>query len=260
MPFVDTHVHLHFPDYLTDRDEVLSRARATGIGTFINIGTDLESSRQAVRLAEEKEFIFASVGIHPHDTKDANALAFKELATLARHPRVVAIGEVGLDFFRGHSPHETQKEVFRRFLRLHCEIKKPLVLHCRDAYEDLMAILKEEMSPPFEGVMHCFSSDRAMMERFLDLGFHISFAGPLTYKKNDALREACKTCPIDRLLLETDAPFLAPQSMRGKRNEPAFMIETARVAAGLQGISLEELCLKTSENSRLAFKLAAAEA
>ena len=254
MPFVDTHVHLHFPDYKEDQMEVLKRAKAAGVEIFINVGTDLESSRESLALAESNDFIFASAGIHPHDAKDASTESIQQIAELLKKSRMVAIGEVGLDFFRDHSPKEKQKEVFREFIQLHHKIKKPLIIHCRDAYEEMRVLLKEEGGVT-GGVMHCFSSDADTMKHFLDMGFYISFAGPLTYKKNDVLREACKACPLDRLLLETDAPFLPPQSMRGKRNESGFLIETAEVAAGLHKIPLAKLGEKTTANARRLFGL-----
>ena len=255
MGFIDTHVHLHFPDYEDELPEVLSRAKKAGVEFFINVGTDVESSEQSLALSEQNDFIFATAGIHPHDASKADASSFEALTEILQNPRVVAIGEVGLDFYRDHSPHDVQKEVLRKFFAIHQKIKKPLVIHCRDAYEALLELLAAEMKPPYHGVMHCFSSDREMMMRFVDLGFYISFAGPLTYKKNDVLREACKACPMDRLLLETDAPFLPPQSMRGKRNEPAFLMETARTAAELHKVSLTKLADQTSANARKVFNL-----
>ncbi len=255
MGFVDTHVHLHFPDFDSDRAEVMKRAQSAGADCFINVGTDLESSKASIQLAEAHSNVYATVGVHPHDAKDATPQSLKAITELARHPRVVAIGEVGLDYFRDHSPRETQKEIFRFFLKLHREVGKALVIHCRDAYQDLADFLITEMKPPFRGVMHCFSSDTDTMKRFLDLGFYISFAGPLTYKKNDGLRDACRTCPLDRLLLETDAPFLPPQSLRGKRNESAFLLETAKVASDLLGITLKTLGERTRANAETLFRL-----
>ncbi len=255
MGFIDTHVHLHFPDYDADRQTVIERSREAGIEGFVNVGTDVASSRVSLELARQYEFIWATAGIHPHDVKDADEKSFEEIEELLKHPKMVAIGEVGLDFFRDHSPREKQKEVLRQFIRLHLKIKKPLVLHCRDAYEDLRVLLIEEMAPPFQGVMHCFSSDSETMKKFVDLGFYISFAGPLTYKKNDVLREACRACPKDRLLFETDAPFLPPQSVRGKRNESAYLLETAQAACELHKIPLEELGRITTANARKLFGL-----
>ena len=254
MKFVDTHVHLHFPDYDEDQPNVIKQAREAGVECFINIGTDVTTSEQSLALAEEHEFIYAAAGIHPHDAKDADEKALADIEKLLKHPRMVAIGEVGLDFYRDHSPKERQVEVLNHFLKLQAKIQKPLVIHCRDAYEELLQIFKKQ-SGPLHGVIHCFSSNKAVMGQFVELGFYISFAGPLTYKKNDELREACKACPIDRLLLETDAPFLPPQSRRGKRNESAYMLETAEVAAKLHNLSLEELGQQTTENARKVFRL-----
>ncbi|HXV28186.1 MAG TPA: TatD family hydrolase [bacterium] len=255
MGFVDTHVHLHFPEYDQDRKEVIERSRTTGVDQFINVGTDVESSRVSLELAQKYGFIWATAGIHPHDVKDADAAALQRIEELLAHPRMVAVGEVGLDFFRDHSPREKQKEIFREFIRIHLKVRKPLVIHCRDAYEDLILLLEEEMKPPYHGVMHCYSSGLETMKHLVDKGLHISFAGPLTYKKNDALREACKACPKDRLLFETDAPFLPPQSMRGKRNESAFLIETAQAAADLHHMPIQELAEITTANAKALFGL-----
>lgn len=253
--FVDSHVHLHFPDFDTDRSDVIERAREAGIHSFINIGTDAEGSRQSLDLAKTYPFIWATAGIHPHDAHLATEEDFTRIQKILDDPRTMAIGEVGLDFFRGHSPRERQSAVFRRFLAMHRRIQKPLVIHCRDAYREMEEILKHDLKPPLHGVMHCFSSDKETMFRFLDLGFYISFAGPLTYKKNDSLREACTACPSDRMLFETDAPFLPPQSIRGKRNESMNLLETAGTASRLHGVSMEQMGEITSANSRRLFKI-----
>jgi len=253
--FTDTHSHFHFPDFDNDREEVYIRAREGGIGLFINVGTDLETSRKAIAFAESKSDVFATVGVHPHDVKDLTDGALTELEALVDHPKVVAIGEVGLDFFRNLSPREVQIERLKTFFKWHQRFQKPLIIHCRDAYEEFLGVCEEVARAPYQGVMHCYSSNREMMIRLLDLGFHISFAGPLTYKKNDELREACQACPKDRLLLETDCPFLPPQSKRGKRNEPLYMIETAERAAKLHSVSLETLGEQTTSNARRLFGL-----
>ncbi len=253
MPFIDTHVHLHFPEYDADRGAVIARAEDAGIEAFINVGTDVESTQKSLELAKAHENIFAAAGIHPHDAKKATLERMKEMEKLVKDSKVVAIGEVGLDFFRDHSPREKQREVLLQFFEIYRKNQKPLILHCRDAYEDLIELLKRELRAPLRGVLHCFSSDKEVMKRLVDLGFYISFAGPLTYKKNQGLREACQACPLDRLLLETDAPFLPPQSVRGQRNESAFLLETAKVAAELQGVTLEKLGERTSENARKVF-------
>lgn len=253
--FVDSHVHLHFSDYDSDRDEVIERAIHAGIGKFVTVGADLEDSRKALELAKQYACVWASAGIHPHDAKEAEESSFVSLRQLLGEERVVAIGEVGLDFFRNLSPPDRQKTVLRKFLCLQKEIKKPIIYHCRDAYEELLEVIREEGGPGGGGVMHCFSSDRETMSRFLDLGFYISFTGALTYPKNSVLREACKHCPKDRLLLETDAPYLAPQAVRGKRNEPVYLTETAQLAADLRGIPLEALGVLTTANAQTLFCL-----
>ena len=253
--FIDTHVHLHFSDYDADRAEVIRRSREAGVELFINVGTDSESSEESVQLAHQHPFVYATVGIHPHDAKEAHEEDFKTIERLLRESKVVAIGEVGLDFFRNLSPAETQKKVLNRFFELHRKTKKPLILHVRDAYPEMREQIHSELGPSAEGVLHCFSSDKETMKDFLELGFYISFAGPLTYKKNKALREAFQACPSDRLLLETDAPFLPPESRRGKRNESAFLLEAAELGAELRGIPVEELGRITTENARRLFLL-----
>ena len=255
MFFTDTHVHLHFPDYDKDREEVIRRSQQEGVQVFINVGTDVRSSRQSVELAHQFPFIYATAGIHPHDAKDAHDEDFTALERLLHESKVVAIGEVGLDFFRNLSPEETQKKVLNRFFELHRKTKKPLVLHVRDAYRPMREQIQSELGSSVEGILHCFSSDKETMKEFLDLGFYISFAGPLTYKKNDALREAFEACPLDKILLETDAPFLPPQTKRGSRNESGYLLETARLGAELKKIPLEELGRLTSENAKRIFRL-----
>ncbi len=255
MNFVDTHVHLHFPDYDADREQVIERSRQAGVQLFINVGTDVESSCQSVQLAQKHPFVYAAAGIHPHDAKDAHDDDFPQIERLLHESKAVAIGEVGLDFFRNLSTPEIQKKVLNRFLELHRKTKKPLILHIRDAYKEMKEQIQSELGSDAQGIVHCFSSDKETMRDFLDLGFYISFAGPLTYKKNDVLREAFRACPLDRVLLETDAPFLSPQSQRGKRNESGFMVETARTGAEIKKISLEELGIHTTTNAKRVFRL-----
>ena len=253
MNLTDTHIHLHFPQYDADRSEIIQRAIRGGIRSFLNIGTDLEDSRKAVALAEQYPEIYAAIGFHPHETKHAHDAELAELAKLISHPKVVAIGEVGLDYFHDHSPRDVQERLLRIFLAWYDQYQKPVIIHCRDAYEDLLRILREHTSQTYRGTLHCYSSDAKTMKEYLDLGFHIAFGGALTYKKNEGLREACALCPKDRLLLETDAPYLPPQSKRGKRNEPLYMIETAECVAELHGMSVEEIADLTTANARSLF-------
>jgi len=249
MNLTDTHIHLHFPQYDADRPAMIERAIQGGIRHFLNIGTDLKDSRKAVAIAEQYPEVYAAVGFHPHETRHARDGELAELEKLLSHPKVVAIGEVGLDFFHEHSPRDVQKKLLRTFLAWYEQYRKPIIIHCRDAYEDLLGILKEHGKAPYRGTLHCYSSDTETMKKYLDLGFHIAFGGALTYKKNDGLREACALCPKDRLLLETDAPYLPPQSKRGQRNEPLYMIETAECAAKLHGMSVEEIADLTTTNA-----------
>ena len=251
----DTHVHFQFPDYDKDREAVIERSREAGVGLFINVGTDVKSSEESLKLAHRHEFFYATAGIHPHDANQAHDEDFPVFERLLHENKMVAIGEVGLDFFRDLSPRETQKKVLSRFFDLYRKTHKPLILHIRDAYREMEEQVRSELTLPIEGIVHCFSSGQETMKRFLDLGFYISFAGPLTYKKNDTLREAFQACPLDRLLLETDAPFLPPQSKRGNRNESSFLIETARVGAEIKKKSLEEMASITTENAKRIFRL-----
>jgi len=253
--FFDTHAHLHYADFEQDREAMIRRAESAGVKFFLNVGTDLTSSQASLALAEAHSNIWAAAGIHPHDAVKATDADFAAIENLMKHPRMAAVGEVGLDFYRDHSPVTVQRDVFRRFVEMALRVDKPLVIHCRDAYEALMDLLRDIQPSGYQGVIHCFSSDKQVMEALLDLGFYISFAGPLSYKKNDVLREACAACPQERLLIETDAPFLPPQSLRGKRNESAYMLETAAVMAGLQGLSLEALAELTTANARRLLRL-----
>ncbi len=255
MGLIDTHAHLYFPDFDVDREAAIARAFEGGVEALINVGTDLETSRKCLALANSNPSMYASAGVHPNDSSDVPEFVYDEIRQLLKEPRMVAIGEVGLDFYREHSPHDTQKKVFRRFIHMHLETGKPLIIHCRDAYAALAEILKEESSSLYSGVIHCFTGEKASMLPLVELGFHISFAGPLTYKKNDVLREACIACPEDRLLFETDAPFLAPNSHRGQRNESGYMIETVRLAAQIRGMDYEKLASITTANARRLFGL-----
>ena len=255
MGFVDSHVHLYYSDYDSDREEVIRKAKQSGIDAFINVGTNVETSLKCLDMAQTDAQIYATAGIHPNDSANALAGDLQAIEKMLTDSRMVAVGEVGLDFFREHSPQDKQREILSQFFKIQKRIQKPLVLHCRNAYSDLYAMLHEEYGSSVNGVMHCYSSDAATMKDFLDLGLYISFAGPLTYKKNEELREACRLCPKDRLLLETDAPFLPPQSSRGKRNDSSLMLETAQMAADIHGLSLLAMGEITSQNARRLFRL-----
>lgn len=249
MRLVDTHCHLDFKDFDADREEVIKRASDAGVDFIINIGSSLEGSKRSVELAEKHEAIYASVGIHPHDAGQLDERVLNELRSLAKNKKVVAVGEVGLDYYRDLSPRQVQKEAFRKFILLAKELALPLIIHCREANEDLLKILKEELSPPIKGVVHCFPSDENFLKDILGLGLHISFTCNLTFKNSSKLRQMVKDLvPMERLLLETDAPFLAPEQFRGKRNEPAYITYLADELAKLKGLTSEDIARVTSFN------------
>ena len=245
----DTHAHLHFPEFDADRDAMLDRARAAGVRRMLTIGTEPESSRAAVALASREADVWATVGIHPHDAAGADSVALGEIERLAAEPRVVAVGEIGLDYFRNLSPREDQQRAFRALLGLARRIGKPVVIHCRDAHEDVLRILAEERVTDVRGIMHCFSGDVAIARRCLDLGLLISLAGPVTYPNARALPEVARFVPADRLVVETDCPFLPPQGYRGKRNEPAYLAITATRVAELRGEPVESMVARMTANA-----------
>jgi TatD DNase family protein len=251
----DTHAHLHFPEYADDRATVLARARAAGVRGMVTIGTDLATSHAAIGLAADEPDVWASVGVHPHDAASADEALLAEIERLAHAPRVVAVGEIGLDFFRNLSPRDVQTDVFRRQLALAHRMARPVIIHCRDAHAETLAILAEGRVGEIGGVMHCFSGDVEVARRCLDLGLFISLAGPVTYKNARALPEVARFVPADRLVVETDCPFLPPEGYRGKRNEPAYLTVTAARVAALRGEPLDRLAAATSDNARVLFRL-----
>ena len=253
MSFVDSHCHIDGPEYDADREDVIGRAIDAGVVTMLNVATGDPNSgafERAVELAEKHEEIYAAVGVHPHDAKLFDIQAERRLLDLLRQSkRVVAWGEIGLDYHYDHSPREVQREIFRRQLRLARGVNLPVVIHSREADEDTISIISEElMSYERGGVMHCFGGSLEMARSAIELGFFISFAGNLTFKKAEDLREVARQLPLERLLIETDCPYLSPVPFRGKRNEPARVVETARGLAGLHGRELEEIARVTSEN------------
>jgi TatD DNase family protein len=250
----DTHCHLdpaHFPD---GADEVLGRARAAGVGRFAVIGVgSLDAARDAAALAERRSDVFATVGVHPHDASTLDAAHEDELRALLGRERVRALGEVGLDFHYEHSPRGVQADVFRRMVALARSVKKPLVIHTRSAADETLEILEGEGARDVGGIIHCFSEDRRFATRALDLGFYLSFSGILTFKNAHAIHEVARVAPLDRVLVETDSPYLAPVPLRGKKCEPAFVVHTAKRLAELRGASLGEIETATTENAERAF-------
>ena len=248
MKLVDSHCHLDDEQFDADREETLERARAAGVEAMMAIGTgngppDLEA---AVRLADRYPFIHATVGVHPHDAAKATEETFATLRQLADYPKVQAIGEIGLDYHYDFSPRDVQRSVFERQLSIAEEAGKPVVIHTREAWDDTLAVLRSRWQGG--GIMHCFTGDEQQARAALDLGFHLAFGGVLTFPKADAVRQAARITPADRLLVETDCPYLAPVPRRGKRNEPAFLVETARRLAEVRGVSIEEIARQTTAN------------
>jgi TatD DNase family protein len=254
MRLFDTHAHLHFPDFADDLDAVLDRARAAGVRGMVTIGTDRDTNRAAVALAKRLPDVWATVGIHPHDAAEATEADFEEMERLAREEaKVVGLGEMGLDFFRNLSPPDIQKTVFRRQIGIARRARKPVVIHCRDAHEETIAIVAEERVGETGGVMHCFSGGVEIARRCLDAGLYISLAGPVTYKNARALPDVARFVPEDRLVVETDCPYLPPTPHRGKRNEPAFVALTAALIALLRKADGEALCDALTANSARLF-------
>ncbi len=246
---VDSHCHLDFPDFGPELDAVVRRAREAGVGTMLTIGTRLSAFEGVRAIAERYEDIWCSVGVHPHEAAVEPLNEAKALVERAEHPRVVGIGEAGLDYFYEHSPRNDQIRNFRAHIAASRETQLPLIVHARDADDDLCEILKEETARgAFPGLIHCFSSTAKLAQTALDIGFFISISGIVTFKKADELRTIVATVPLERLLVETDAPYLAPMPHRGQRNEPAFVKNTAEVVARLKGVDVELLGQATTDN------------
>ena len=251
MTLVDSHCHLDNEQFNHDREAVIERALAAGVERMVVIGTgegppDLEAG---IRLADSHDPIYATVGIHPHDASKATPETYKRLRELLAHPKVIALGEIGLDYHYDHSPREVQRAVFLEQMLIAGEVRKPIVIHTREAWEDTIALLEIYWRPyGLGGIMHCFSGSPDEAALCLDLGFHLSFGGIVTFPKATDVQEAARQAPADRILIETDAPYLAPVPHRGKRNEPAFVAETASKLAELRGVTLEEIARVTAAN------------
>jgi len=263
--FVDSHAHLDGNQFASDREAVIARARDAGVETLVAIGNGdgPEQVDCGIRLAEHYDFIYATLGIHPHEARLADEAAYANMQQLARHPKVIAWGEIGLDYYYDHSPRAVQKEVFRRQMELAAAAKLPIVIHCRpsdgsdNAWVDCLGLIEEQWAARgLGGILHCFTGNWAQAKRALDMGFMISFAGNVTFPKAQQIRDAALEVPLDRMLIETDSPYLAPVPHRGKRNEPAFIVETARKLGQLRGLSEEEIGQQTTRNFYGFFKLA----
>jgi TatD DNase family protein len=250
---VDSHCHLNFPEFTSDLDAVLARAATNGIGTMLTINTKLEEAKDLQEIADRYSQIFCSVGVHPHDAKDyingyKGDTLFNQIKALAQHSKVVGIGETGLDYFYNNSPHENQIASFSDHIRASIDLNLPLIIHTRDADEDTIACLKDVGQGKAKGVFHCFSGSADLAQQALGLGFYISFSGILTFKNAEGLRQIAQDVPLNRILVETDAPFLTPIPHRGKRNEPAFTRYTAELLANLKNLSYSEIEKITTNN------------
>ena len=246
---VDSHCHLDFPDFAAELDAVVARARAAGIGRMVTISTRVKKHAQVLAIAERFSDVFCSVGTHPNHAHEESDIDAHALAAIAQHPKVVAIGEAGLDYFRNSSPREAQAAGLRHHIAAARETRLPLVIHSRDCDADMARILKEESGKGvFPAVLHCFTGSRELAFAAIDLGHYVSFTGILTFKNSGGLREIAAALPPDRVLIETDAPYLAPLPYRGKRNEPAYVAETANVLAEARGVSADEIAEQTTEN------------
>jgi TatD DNase family protein len=250
MTLIDSHAHLDVPQYDRDREETIARARAAGLAAIVNIGTDLSSTRASIALAERYTFIWATAGIHPHDAKQLGSSELRTLRALARHPQVVAVGEIGLDYYRDLSPRADQLRALAEQLDLAAELDLPVVVHSRDAHDDVEAVLDD-----FSGtvILHSYSAGPARLAKALASGYYISIAGPITFRKAEGLREVAANVPLDRLLLETDCPFLTPEPHRGHRNEPAYVRYVARAVAEARHCPTDTVANAAADNARHVF-------
>jgi TatD DNase family protein len=250
MTLIDSHCHLDFPDFAGDLDAIVQRARAVGVERMITIGTKIAKATHVVEIAERYEDVFFTVGTHPHEAAAEGAADFAAMRRFASHPKCVGIGEAGLDYHYDHAPRDVAKRVFRGQIALARDLGLPLVIHARDADDDIAEILTDEMGHGrFSALLHCFTSSRELAETALGLGLSISFSGVVTFKKSEGLRAIARSAPLDRILVETDAPYLAPTPHRGCRNEPAFVVATAGVVAEARGLRPEALAAATRANT-----------
>jgi TatD DNase family protein len=256
MQLIDSHAHIDLPQFADDREAMFDRARAAGVEHILAIGTGRpEKLDLAIEYADKYDWIYASIGIHPHESQQATPQHLSTLAELAKHPKVLAWGEIGLDYFYDY-PRDVQDQVFRDQMALAHQAKLPIIIHCRDAWPDTLRVLEEAWKPTgLGGILHCFTSTLEDAQRGLDMGFLISFAGNSTYPKASNIRDVAKALPLEKILIETDSPFLAPQPYRGKRNEPAYVAEVAKAIATVRNLGAEEVAAATAANFRRFFKL-----
>lgn len=251
--FIDSHAHLDDSRFDGDRDILIKSLKDNDIELVINIGADLQSSIDSLKLADKYDNIYATIGVHPHSAKEVTEETLEEFRKLAKHPKVVAIGEIGLDFYYDNSPRDIQRKWFREQLKLAKELNLPVVIHSREATKETYDIIKEEQDGTLRGVLHCFSASKEVAMEYIKLGFYISLAGPVTFKNARVAKEVAKAVPLDKLLIETDCPYLAPEPNRGRRNEPKYVRHVAEKIAELRGIPVEEVAEQTRKNTKELF-------
>lgn len=252
---IDSHAHLNDIKFDKDRDELIRSLKENKVDIVINPGVDVETSEESVKLAEEYDNIYAAVGVHPHEVTDMNEDTIEKLRELAHKDRVVAIGEIGLDYYYDNSPREIQKKWFRSQIKLAKELKLPIIVHDRDAHQDTFDIIKEELDENLTGVLHCYAGSVEMAKQYVEMGFYISFAGPVTFKNAKTPKEVAKEISLDRILIETDSPYLTPEPHRGKRNDSTYVRFIASTIAWLKGISFEKVAEATSDNTKRLFNI-----
>ncbi len=254
---IDSHAHIQAKEYSGETEAVISRAGEAGVERIIVVGGagDMSSNTAAVALAESCASLYATVGMHPHDAKDVGEEELQELKKLAAHPKVIAVGETGLDYYYNHSPREVQRQVFAQFIRLAGETELPLVVHERDGAQEAAELLREEGKGKVQGVIHCFTGDYEAARTYLDLGFYLSFTGIITFKNAEPLRDVVRKVPLDKIFVETDSPYLTPVPHRGKRNEPAYVRFVAATIANVKSLSIEEVARVTTNNVRTLFRI-----
>jgi TatD DNase family protein len=254
---IDSHAHIQGKEYAGETEAVIARALEAGVATIIAVGGagDMSSNNQAVALAAQFENVYATVGMHPHDAKDVGVDELRSLRELASHPKVVAVGETGLDYYYNHSPHDVQRRVFAQFIHMARETELPIVVHERDAAKEAEELLRCEGAEKLRGVIHCFTGDYEAARAYLDLGFYLSFTGIITFKNAEPLREVVRKVPLERIFVETDSPYLTPVPHRGKRNEPAYVRFVAETIAKVKGVELAEVARVTSENVKKLFRI-----
>ncbi|MGL4521739.1 MAG: TatD family hydrolase [Bacilli bacterium] len=255
MNLFDTHVHLNAEHYEQDLEEVLQRAKNAGVYRMVVVGFDEQTINKAIQLAESYEALYAAVGWHPVDAIDCTEQSLQKIEDLMQHPKVVALGEIGLDYYWDKSPKEVQQQLFRKQIQLAKKVNKPIIIHNRDATADVLTILKEENAETVGGIMHCFSGSKEVAEQCMAMNFYISFGGPVTFKNAVNVHESAAAVPLSRLLIETDCPYLTPHPYRGKRNEPSYVTFVAEALAKLHDISVEQLVEQTTKNANALFRI-----